>query len=79
MDNLLNIFEIQAETFDMKKLDEFRFHFIAGHGGYPLVGTPEQIVDEIDKLDRDRHRRRADVLGRLQDGAAAMDRPGSCR
>ena len=50
VDNLLNIFEIQAETFDMKKLDEFRFHFIAGHGGYPLVGTPEQIVDEIDKL-----------------------------
>lgn len=50
VNNLLKIFEIQAETFDMKKLDEFRFHFIAGHGGYPLVGTPEQIVDEIDKL-----------------------------
>ena len=50
VDNLLKIFEIQAETFDMKKLEAFRFHFIAGHGGYPLVGTPEQIVDEIDKL-----------------------------
>ena len=50
VDNLLKIFEIQTETFDMKKLDEFRFHFIAGHGGYPLVGTPEMIVEEIDKL-----------------------------
>ncbi len=50
VNNLLEIFEIQSETFDMKKLDEMRFHFIAGHGGYPLVGTPEQIVDEIDKL-----------------------------
>ena len=50
VDNLLKIFEIETKTFDMKKLEEFRFHFIAGHGGYPLVGTPEQIVDEMDTL-----------------------------
>lgn len=50
VNNLLEIFGMQSKTLDPKVLDEFRFHFIAGHGGYPLVGTPEQIVDEIGKL-----------------------------
>jgi alkanesulfonate monooxygenase SsuD/methylene tetrahydromethanopterin reductase-like flavin-dependent oxidoreductase (luciferase family) len=50
VNNLLEIFEINSKTLSAEALDEFRFHFIAGHGGYPLVGTPEQIVDEIDKL-----------------------------
>lgn len=50
VDNLLEIFGMQSKTLDPKALDEFRFHFIAGHGGYPLVGTPETIVAEIDKL-----------------------------
>ncbi len=49
-DNLLDIFGMQSETLSPEALDAFRFHFIAGHGGYPLVGTPERIVDEIDKL-----------------------------
>ena len=50
VNNLLEIFGMQSETLPNEVLDEFRFHFIAGHGGYPLVGTPEQIVDEIGKL-----------------------------
>jgi FMNH2-dependent dimethyl sulfone monooxygenase len=33
-----------------KTLDGHKAHFIAGHGGYPLVGTAEQIVDELGKL-----------------------------
>ena len=33
-------------------IDDFRFHFKAGLGGYPLIGTPEQIVDGIEKLSR---------------------------
>jgi alkanesulfonate monooxygenase SsuD/methylene tetrahydromethanopterin reductase-like flavin-dependent oxidoreductase (luciferase family) len=28
-------------------LEEFKFHFIAGWSGFPLVGTPEQIVDKL--------------------------------
>jgi alkanesulfonate monooxygenase SsuD/methylene tetrahydromethanopterin reductase-like flavin-dependent oxidoreductase (luciferase family) len=50
VNNLLEIFEMQSKTLPPEALDAFRFHFIAGHGGYPLVGTPEQIVDEIDRL-----------------------------
>jgi FMNH2-dependent dimethyl sulfone monooxygenase len=50
VNNLLEIFEMNSETLPAEVLEQFRFHFIAGHGGYPLVGTPEQIVDEMDKL-----------------------------
>ena len=35
---------------DAKTLEGHKAHFIAGHGGYPLVGTAEQIVDELGKL-----------------------------
>lgn len=50
VNNLLEIFEMNSETLPTEALEQFRFHFIAGHGGYPLVGTPEQIVDEMNKL-----------------------------
>src|SRR5262249_8425066 len=48
--NLLKIFGLHNQTLDAKTLDGHKAHFIAGHGGYPLVGTAEQIVDELGKL-----------------------------
>ena len=33
VNNLLDIFGMQSETLPKEVLDEFRFHFIAGHGG----------------------------------------------
>jgi alkanesulfonate monooxygenase SsuD/methylene tetrahydromethanopterin reductase-like flavin-dependent oxidoreductase (luciferase family) len=48
--NLLRIFGMQTETLDNKTLEGHKAHFIAGHGGYPLVGTAEQIASELGKL-----------------------------
>jgi len=48
--NLLKIFGMQTETLDNETLESHKAHFIAGHGGYPLVGTAEQIVEELGKL-----------------------------
>lgn len=48
--NLLRIFGMQTETLDPQTLDGHKAHFIAGHGGYPLVGTAQQITDELCKL-----------------------------
>ena len=48
--NLLRIFGMQTETLDKATLDGHKAHFIAGHGGYPLVGTASQIVDELGRL-----------------------------
>jgi alkanesulfonate monooxygenase SsuD/methylene tetrahydromethanopterin reductase-like flavin-dependent oxidoreductase (luciferase family) len=35
---------------DKETLEAHKAHFIAGHGGYPLVGTAEQITEELGKL-----------------------------
>ncbi len=40
---------MQTETLDKETLEGHKAHFIAGHGGYPLVGTAEQITDELGK------------------------------
>jgi alkanesulfonate monooxygenase SsuD/methylene tetrahydromethanopterin reductase-like flavin-dependent oxidoreductase (luciferase family) len=48
--NLLRIFGMQSATLDQATLDGHKAHFIAGHGGYPAVGTAEQIVEEMGKL-----------------------------
>ena len=50
VNNLLKIFGMQSETLPADVLDQFRRHFIGGHGGYPLIGTPEQIVDCMNDL-----------------------------
>jgi len=50
VDNLLEIFGMQSDTLPKESLDQFRRHFIGGHGGYPLVGTAEQIVDGMNDL-----------------------------
>ena len=41
---------INAETFTDEEMIGMKAHFMAGWGGYPLVGTKEQIVDMMIKL-----------------------------
>ena len=48
--NLLRIFGMHSQSYDPQTLDKEKAHFIAGHGGYGLVGTAEQITDELCKL-----------------------------
>jgi alkanesulfonate monooxygenase SsuD/methylene tetrahydromethanopterin reductase-like flavin-dependent oxidoreductase (luciferase family) len=48
--NLLKIFGLQSASYDPKTLENHKAHFIAGHGGYPLVGTAAQIAAELGRL-----------------------------
>ncbi len=50
--NLVETMGINAQTFPPGVLDIMKEHFIAGWGGYPLVGTPEQIVDGLKTMSR---------------------------
>ena len=50
--NMLDIFGLQSKTLKPSVLERFKYHFKAGHGGYPLVGTPEQIVSEMQRLSK---------------------------
>ena len=43
---------INALTFPPGVLDQMKIHFMAGWGGYPLIGTPEQIVDGLKTMSR---------------------------
>lgn len=50
VDNMLSIFGMESETLEPSVMEAFRFHFKAGHGGYPLVGTPESVVEQMSRL-----------------------------
>ena len=48
--NMLSMFGMESETLEPKVMEAFRFHFKAGHGGYPLVGTPESVTEDLVRL-----------------------------
>lgn len=47
--NIMRLLGIESGSFD-EQIRNFGERFIAGWGGYPLVGTPEQIVDKMKDL-----------------------------
>jgi alkanesulfonate monooxygenase SsuD/methylene tetrahydromethanopterin reductase-like flavin-dependent oxidoreductase (luciferase family) len=49
---ILRLLGIESESFSESFLTQYAEHFIAGWGGYPMVGTPEQVVDELLKLSK---------------------------
>ncbi len=48
--NILRLLGVESGSFNERHLTEFAERFIAGWGGYPLVGAPEQVTDELNKL-----------------------------
>jgi len=50
VNNMLSIFGMESGTLAPDIMDAFKFHFKAGHGGYPLVGTPKKVVDDMIRL-----------------------------
>lgn len=47
-ENVIKIAGVESQSFEHAKT--FQERFIAGWGGYPLVGTPEQVVEEFGRL-----------------------------
>ena len=52
VDNLVTTMGINAQSLPPEVAHQLKAHFIAGWGGYPLVGTKEQVVDELATLAR---------------------------
>jgi alkanesulfonate monooxygenase SsuD/methylene tetrahydromethanopterin reductase-like flavin-dependent oxidoreductase (luciferase family) len=48
--NLCSQLGVDKVITDPEAYDRFKFHFKAGYGGYPLVGTAEQIVNALKDL-----------------------------
>ena len=52
VDNLMALQNMHAQSFSKEMLQNFRWRFAAGHGSYPLVGTPDDIADELEAMYR---------------------------
>jgi len=50
VDNLMTLQGLHAQSFTPEALGMFRDRFAAGHGGFPLVGTPDTIADLLEQL-----------------------------
>nr|WP_083590726.1 LLM class flavin-dependent oxidoreductase [Aurantimonas sp. 22II-16-19i] len=50
VDNLVNLQFAHAQSFPHDLLMLIRDRFAMGHGGYPLIGTPEQVAEGIVKI-----------------------------
>jgi alkanesulfonate monooxygenase SsuD/methylene tetrahydromethanopterin reductase-like flavin-dependent oxidoreductase (luciferase family) len=50
IDNIIRIMFANAESFPKAALESLRERFAAGHGGWPLVGTPDDITDGLEQL-----------------------------
>lgn len=47
VDNLVNLQFAHAHSFPHELLAQIRERMTVGHGGFPLVGTPEHVADQI--------------------------------
>ena len=52
LDNMLRIQNIEMQYMVRERVDAFRFALKRGWGGFPLIGTAEQIVDKIAMLSK---------------------------
>jgi FMNH2-dependent dimethyl sulfone monooxygenase len=50
--NLVNNLVGSSQSYAKETMDQMKFHFIAGWGGYPIVGSQEQVVDSLAALSR---------------------------
>ncbi len=41
---------LHAMSFTKEMLEMFRGRFAAGHGSCPLIGTPDEVADEIERF-----------------------------
>lgn len=49
-DNIANVLQVESQNHSPEMYERFRERFIAGWGGYPIVGTPDQVADALIEL-----------------------------
>ncbi len=50
VDYLMKLQGMHAQSFSPEALANFRDRFASGHGAFPLVGTPDHVADQLEKL-----------------------------
>jgi FMNH2-dependent dimethyl sulfone monooxygenase len=52
VDNLMRLQGLHAMSFTPEMLETFRARFAAGHGSCPLIGTPDEVAEQIERFHR---------------------------
>lgn len=50
VDHIVKLLANNSKIISIEELKLYRFKFPAGHGGYPLIGTPDDIANGIEQL-----------------------------
>lgn len=50
VENLMRLQGLHAQSFTKEMLQMFRGRFAAGHGSCPIIGSPDQVADEIERF-----------------------------
>lgn len=49
--NVIKVAGLESQSFN-SQIEKYKERFVAGWAGYPVVGTPEQVVEELAKLNK---------------------------
>jgi alkanesulfonate monooxygenase SsuD/methylene tetrahydromethanopterin reductase-like flavin-dependent oxidoreductase (luciferase family) len=52
VERLMSALRMNAQSFPPELYNELKIRFAAGHGGYPLVGSPDDVADGIERIAR---------------------------
>ena len=50
VDKLMELMGMHAHSFPRDQIASLRTHFAGGHGVYPLIGDPDTVADEIERI-----------------------------
>jgi len=50
VDRLLALNGVQSKSYEPDHYQKFRTRWSAGHGGYPIVGDPDRVADELTRI-----------------------------
>ena len=50
VERLMGLMGMHAHSFPRDQIESLRTNFAAGHGVYPLIGDPDTVADEIEKI-----------------------------
>jgi alkanesulfonate monooxygenase SsuD/methylene tetrahydromethanopterin reductase-like flavin-dependent oxidoreductase (luciferase family) len=49
-ERLMTLLGMHAQSFPRDKIEALRVQFAAGHGVYPLIGDPDTVADELERI-----------------------------
>ncbi len=50
VDRLMSALQMNAKSFPPALYNDLKIRFAAGHGGYPLVGSPDEVANDIERV-----------------------------